>query len=126
MLHIKERKIRLGDKQRQVIEFLKNNQDVEINDLMDLLNVSKASIKSLEEKNLVEFKYDDFYRRAESNLNYKNKDVVLNEEQNRAIEKITGEMFDENKKPYMSHGVTGSGKTEVYMEIIDVLSPLLN
>ncbi|MDY4575357.1 MAG: primosomal protein N' [Intestinibacter sp.] len=119
MLHIKERKIRLGDKQRQVIEFLKNNQDVEINDLMDLLNVSKASIKSLEEKNLVEFKYDDFYRRAESNLNYKNKDVVLNEEQNRAIEKITGEMFDENKKPYMIHGVTGSGKTEVYKEIID-------
>ena len=106
MLYIKERKIRLGDKQRQVIEFLKNNQEAEINDLMDLLNVSKASIKSLEQKNLINFKYEDFYRRTESNFNYKNKEVVLNEEQNRAIEKITSEMFGENKKPYMLHGVT--------------------
>ena len=119
MFYIKERKIRLGDKQKAILEFLKNNKDAEINDLMDLLNVSKVSINSLKEKNLIKFTYEDFYRRAESNFNYKNKEVVLNEEQNRAIDKITGVMFNENKKPYMIHGVTGSGKTVVYMEIID-------
>lgn len=119
MFYVKEHKIRLGDKQKQILEFLKNNDDVEINDLVDLLKVTKTSIKSLKEKNLIELKYDDFYRKAKSNFNYKNKEVVLNEEQTNAINKITSEMFLENKKPYMIHGVTGSGKTEVYMEVID-------
>ena len=117
--YLKENKIRLGEKQKQILEFLKNNDDVEINDLVDLLNVSKQSINSLKDKNLIDFKYEDFYRETKSNFNYKNKDVILNEEQTYAINKITSEMFDEEKKPYMIHGVTGSGKTEVYMEIID-------
>ena len=119
MFYIKENKIRLGEKQKQILEFLKNNEDVEINDLIELLKASKSSINSLKEKNLVEFKYEDFYRKSKSNFNYQNKDVVLNEEQNHAIEKITSEMFNQENKPYMIHGVTGSGKTEVYMEIID-------
>ena len=119
MFYIKENKIRNGEKQKQILEFLKNNEDVEINDLIELLKASKSSINSLKEKNLVEFKYEDFYRKSKSNFNYQNKDVVLNEEQNHAIEKITSEMFNQEKKPYMIHGVTGSGKTEVYMEIID-------
>ncbi|WP_343003719.1 primosomal protein N' [Clostridium sp. 2218st1_F5_2218SCRN_220325] len=119
MFYIKENKIRLGEKQKQILEFLKNNEYVEINDLIELLKASKSSINSLKEKNLVEFKYEDFYRKSKSNFNYQNKDVVLNEEQNHAIEKITSEMFNQEKKPYMIHGVTGSGKTEVYMEIID-------
>ena len=119
MFYIKENKIRLGEKQKQILEFLKNNEDVEINDLIELLKASKSSINSLKEKNLVEFKYEYFYRKSKSNFNYQNKDVVLNKEQNHAIEKITSEMFNQEKKPYMIHGVTGSGKTEVYMEIID-------
>ncbi len=117
--YLKEKKIRLGEKQKLILEFLKNNDDVEINDLVDLLNVSKVSINSLKDKNLIDFKYEDFYRKTKSNFNYKNKDVILNEEQIYAIDKITNEMFNEEKKPYMIHGVTGSGKTEVYMEIID-------
>lgn len=117
--YLKEKKIRLGEKQKLILEFLKNNDDVEINDLVDLLNVSKASINSLKDKNLIDFMYEDFYRKTKSNFNYKNKDVILNEEQIYAIDKITNEMFNEEKKPYMIHGVTGSGKTEVYMEIID-------
>lgn len=120
MIYIKEKKLRLGEKQKKILDFLKNNTDVEIHDLIELLNVSKKSINSLEQKRLIKFKYEDFYRETKSNFNYQNKkDVVLNEDQNKAIEKITSEMFNNEKKPYMLHGVTGSGKTEVYMEVID-------
>lgn len=117
--YIKLNKINLGSKQKEIVNFLKYNKDVEINDAMGILNVSKKSITSLHDKKLITLRLEDYYRNPESIYTSNYKEINLNEEQRYAINKITSEMFDENKKPYMIHGVTGSGKTEVYMEVID-------
>ncbi|MGL6105336.1 primosomal protein N' [Romboutsia sp.] len=117
--YIVNHKINLGTKQKEIVNFLKNNDNVEINDLMELLKVSKPSIKSLHEKNIITLELKDYYRKPESIYKSNHKDIHLNEEQIYAINKITSNMFEENKKPYLLHGVTGSGKTEVYMETIE-------
>lgn len=117
--YLADNKISLGSKQKEIIKFLKNNDNVEINDLLELLDASKQSITSLHKKKLIVLELKDYYRNPESIYKVNSKDIVLNIEQQEAINKITSEMFDENKKTYMIHGVTGSGKTEVYMEIID-------
>ena len=117
--YIKDNKISLGSKQKEVVKFLKNNHNVEINDVMELLSASKKSITSLHDKNLITLEVKDYYRNPESIYSSTYKNIKLNSEQQYAINKITSEMFEEYKKPYMLHGVTGSGKTEVYMEVID-------
>ncbi len=117
--YIKENKISLGSKQKEIINFLKNNDNVEINDLMNLLNASKQSINSLNTKKLINLEFKDFYRNVDSVYKTTDKKINLNDEQKYAINKVTNEMFIEHKKPYILKGVTGSGKTEVYMEIID-------
>ncbi|MGL4912903.1 MAG: primosomal protein N' [Romboutsia sp.] len=117
--YIKSNKINLGSKQKEVVEFLKNNSQVEINDVMKILNTSKKSITSLYDKKLITLKIEDYYRNPKAIYTSTYKTINLNNEQLYAINKITSEMFDEDKKPYMLHGVTGSGKTEVYMEVID-------
>ena len=117
--YILDNKIRLGQKQKEIIYFLRYNEEIEINDLIKLLNVGKESITSLQNKNLINFQIKDYYRKPDELYDTNKKEIVLNHEQKKAVEKITSEMFEENKKPYMIHGVTGSGKTEVYMEIID-------
>ncbi|MEG2788069.1 MAG: primosomal protein N', partial [Romboutsia sp.] len=103
----------------EIINFLKNNDNVEINDLMGLLKSSKQSVNSLNEKKLITLNIQDYYRNTNEIYKSINKDIKLNEEQEYAIQKVVSEMFYENKKPYILKGVTGSGKTEVYMEIID-------
>ncbi|SHJ58083.1 primosomal protein N' [Tepidibacter formicigenes] len=106
-------------KQADIINFLKNNQNVEINDLMDLLNISKSSIKSLEEKGLITIEKLDYYRKPKTNYEVKNKKINLNEEQLKVISKLKKSMDKENKNPFLLYGVTGSGKTEIYLNIIE-------
>ncbi|MGL5347363.1 MAG: primosomal protein N' [Peptostreptococcaceae bacterium] len=117
--YLSTNKINLGSKQKEIVNFLKDNNNAEINDVVDLLNVSKQSINSLYDKNIIDFKIEDYYRNPESKYQSNSKDISLNEEQKYAVETITSQMFENTKKPYMIHGVTGSGKTEVYMEIIE-------
>ena len=117
--YISSNKIRLGGKQKEIVEFLKYNDEIEINDLIKLFNASKSSITSLHNKNLITFDIKDYYRSPDELYGENKKAIILNQEQEEAVKKITSEMFNEDKKPYMLYGVTGSGKTEVYMEIID-------
>src|SRR5207247_9692017 len=45
--------------------------------------------------------------------------LVLNEKQSRALKQITQALDSpENAQPILLHGVTGSGKTEIYLQAI--------
>ncbi|WP_270646520.1 primosomal protein N' [Paeniclostridium hominis] len=117
--YININKIRLGNKQKEIIEFLKEKKEVDLNEVLENLKITKQSINKLKEKNLIRIEEVDFYRSPEQIYSIEQKEINLNEEQSKVVSIINSEMFDENKKPYMIHGVTGSGKTEVYMAIIE-------
>ena len=116
---ISEKKYRLGPKQRDIIKFLNLNKDVEYRSLMEILGTSNQTIKSLIEKDIVDIREEDYYRKSKAKFSYESKKVELNSDQQDVVNAIKKDILSENKKPILLHGITGSGKTEVYIQAID-------
>ena len=75
-------------------------------------------IRALEEQGIVRVKSEKLYRNPVQGYTGEKKEIRLNEEQQRIVDEITGEWEEDPPGRYLIHGITGSGKTEVYMELI--------
>lgn len=83
------------------------------------LNISPTVMKALEEQGIVRLEREKIYRNPVAAQPGDQKKVELNDEQRQIVEQITAEWEQCPDGRYLIHGVTGSGKTEVYMELID-------
>ncbi len=86
---------------------------------IDLSDIGSAVAKAMEKKGLVKI-FDEKLRRdpEESSEFLASEPLVLNPEQAVVLEQIHKISKAEKKKPILLHGVTGSGKTEVYLQAV--------
>jgi primosomal protein N' (replication factor Y) len=115
-----EKHKKLTEKQKKVVELLQKSDGFFMGKLLELAGVTAAVVKTLEKKDIV--KISD---RAEDRdpfggeIFLPTEPLPLTAEQSKAMELIRASI--ETKKPpvVLLHGVTGSGKTEVYLQAIE-------
>lgn len=111
-------------KQLTVMTYLKEN-DIRIIPAADLLavtNVSDATLKTLISKGILVEEYKEVYRDPyQDRLFEKTKALPLNNEQQQAIAPILSAVENDEHHVFLMYGVTGSGKTEVYLQSIEAV-----
>ncbi len=130
--------------QRRVLEVLeKTDKDwLPAVELVERAETSRSTVSSLEEKGLVQRKKLRLRRKPAYRLSQEGQEeessaavggralqqeleerecgtgITLNQHQRQALERIEAELNNRQNPVFLLHGVTGSGKTEVYLRLI--------
>ena len=86
--------------------------------LRDRLNISLATVRQLAEKGIIEIEETQEYRKPSISNEISVRRFSLSLEQEDIIDSFAADYDMGIRTPALIHGVTGSGKTEVYMEMI--------
>lgn len=80
---------------------------------------SRVSFTSLIDENLIKIKENFKYRNPIEFISMPQKKISLNKEQSEVAEKIKCDYKSKKMGKYLLFGITGSGKTEVYMDVME-------
>ncbi len=87
--------------------------------LVEKLHIPTSVIRDCEKRAWLRVVSTRTYRDPVANHRAEHKQVVLNAEQQAAVDAVLADRAEGLARTYLLHGVTGSGKTQVYMELLE-------
>lgn len=105
--------------QARMLEILADCEMLSLSDMVHFSGGSYSAIRALEKKGYITTFEMTVMREIEENDLKSEKVCEPTREQKDVLLKLSETVSKREYKPYLLHGVTGSGKTEVYMRIIE-------
>ncbi|MGB9779229.1 primosomal protein N' [Caldanaerobacter sp.] len=113
-----EEDFKRAPKQWEILRYLRKRNPIKLSDLVRALNTDYGTIKVLEKKGYIEV-YEEEIKRFQVKFVQKSIPPVLTEEQKKAVEEVKKSILSGHSDAFLLFGVTGSGKTEVYLNLIE-------
>lgn len=112
---------KLTKKQLDVLDILFDIGTVSVKELCYFTGFTVSVVQALEKKGLVEIFDNEIYRNPyeDKAVEGQRTEIVLNDEQQSAFENMLSQYSRGNGGATLLYGVTGSGKTMVYLRLID-------
>ncbi|MCK5456775.1 MAG: primosomal protein N', partial [Melioribacteraceae bacterium] len=102
-----------------LLELLSAKNPVQLSQLLKKTNTNQSSVTSLFKKDLVDIFYKEIERRYVETYEELKQEITLTPQQNEIVKNLSQKINDEKFETYLLHGVTGSGKTQVYIELVN-------
>ena len=121
LLPFDEDSVKLTSRQKEVCRLLEHAGDVSVKEAMYYTGVTQSVIDNLIVKKVCECYDREVFRLPEVSYSSDGGDVILTDEQDKAYNELL-DLYNRDK-PAVSllYGVTGSGKTSVFLKLIDTV-----
>ncbi len=102
----------------RLLQALLEKNQLDYEEVIYKLNIPRSTLTGLEKEGITRTLSEQIFRNPIKEQEPDYKPVLLNEEQQFIVDDFNRDYDNGLRTTYLLHGITGSGKTEVYMEII--------
>ncbi len=110
--------VKLTKKQSEIVELLKQTGECSVKEICYFTGLTQGVVKTLEKNGVVEIFEQEYYRKPYNYSPSEKTAIKLMGEQQEAFDRLLSE-YDKGYSANLLFGVTGSGKTQVFLKMAD-------